>query len=292
MTSSPSRTVPPTSDVDIVFISSDRVRYGIHSKNLEASTGGFPPVRSQSGLSVTSEPVPLTESSSVLNLLFRFIYPMDRPKVEDMEFKIVIELAEAAEKYQVFSAVHVCRLCLRYSGNFIMKHPVEIALFAAKHGYPDLLELTRAHGALLPLSTVVALLPQHLVLPWIKYREKWEEVYREVPDMFGQKCHSSRSISSYGSASFVPDYLPRTKPSNYQNTPCDVWRRVLQIILSNYHQKGLLALVDIDGLFTLPAQLSEESRGCCTIALKAVRTDLEKRIQNLTPFSKFLTGAY
>ena len=49
-----------------------------------------------------------------------------------------------------------------------MKHPVEIALFAAKHGYPDLLELTRAHGALLPLSTVVALLPQHLVLPWVR----------------------------------------------------------------------------------------------------------------------------
>ncbi|KAJ2918843.1 hypothetical protein MD484_g1608, partial [Candolleomyces efflorescens] len=101
-----SKDFPPTGDVDIVFISSDHVRYGIHSKNLEAGTGGFPPVDSQSCLGVTSEPVPLPESSSVLDLLFPFIYPMDRPKVEEMEFKIVIELAEAAEKYQVYSAVH------------------------------------------------------------------------------------------------------------------------------------------------------------------------------------------
>jgi hypothetical protein len=115
-----------------------------------------------------------------------------------MEFKAVIELAEAAEKYHVYSAVHVCRLCLRYSGyvplslptitsspelnglprNFIMKHPVEIALFAAKHGYSDLLELTGAHGALLPLSTVAALLPQHLIVPWVRIASK---LYKPTP---------------------------------------------------------------------------------------------------------------
>jgi hypothetical protein len=67
---------------------------------------------------------------------------------------------------------------------------------------------------------------------------------------------------------------------------------VLQNVLSNYTQAGLLALADIDGLFTLPSQLLEESKGCCTVALKAVRTDLETRIQNLTPFSKFIKAAY
>ncbi|KAJ2936598.1 hypothetical protein H1R20_g493, partial [Candolleomyces eurysporus] len=158
---------PPTSDADIIFISSDRVRYGIHSKNLEVNTGGFPPINAQDGLSLTSEPVPLPENSSVLDLLFPFIYPIDRPNVEDMDFKTVIELAEAAEKYQVYSAAHVCRLCLRYSGDFIKNHPVEVALFAVKHGYTELLELTGAHGAALPLSTVVVLLPERLILPWV-----------------------------------------------------------------------------------------------------------------------------
>ncbi|RXW23648.1 hypothetical protein EST38_g2192 [Candolleomyces aberdarensis] len=162
-----SKAFPPNSKADIIFISSDGVRYGIHAKNLEVNTGGFPPINTQNGLSVTSEPVLLPENSSVLDLLFRFIYPIDRPNVEDMDFKTVIKLAEAAEKYQVYSAAHVCRLCLLRFGNFMKTHPVEIALFAAKHGYAELLELTGAHGALLPLSTVVPLLPERLILPWV-----------------------------------------------------------------------------------------------------------------------------
>ena len=50
--------------------------------------------------------------------------------------------------------------------NFIEKYPIEIALFAAKHEYAELLKLTADHAVKLPLSTVVPLLPERLVLPW------------------------------------------------------------------------------------------------------------------------------
>ena len=105
-------TVPPSSDADIIFVSSDRVRYGLHSKNLEVSTGGFPPVHS-GGLSA-ADPVGLEEPSEVLNLLFAFVYPTRLPQIEDMPFETVLPLAEAAEKYQVYPAMYACRMCLRF----------------------------------------------------------------------------------------------------------------------------------------------------------------------------------
>lgn len=96
------------------MVSSDGVRYGLHSKNLEVSTGGFPPVIA-GGLSV-ADPVALAEPSEVLDLLFPFIYPTEHPHIEDLEFQTVIQLAETAEKYQVYPAMFASRMCLRYSG--------------------------------------------------------------------------------------------------------------------------------------------------------------------------------
>jgi hypothetical protein len=104
--------VPPSFDADVIFVSSDRMRYGLHSKNLELSTGGFPPVQA-GGLSA-AEPVHLEEASGVLDLLFAFVYPMRLPKIEEMSFERVLPLAEAAEKYQVYPAMYACRMCLRF----------------------------------------------------------------------------------------------------------------------------------------------------------------------------------
>ena len=58
--------------------------------------------------------------------------------------------------------------------DLIETHPTEIALFAAKHDYEELLKLTAEHAVKLPLSTVVPLLPERLILPWVScsaYRE-------------------------------------------------------------------------------------------------------------------------
>ena len=48
-----------------------------------------------------------------LELLFRFCYPDYRPDMEALEFGALALLAEAAEKYQVFSAMGICRICMR-----------------------------------------------------------------------------------------------------------------------------------------------------------------------------------
>ena len=48
-----------------------------------------------------------------LEYLFQFCYPEHRPDVQALEFVALAFLAEAAEKYQVFSAMAICKICMR-----------------------------------------------------------------------------------------------------------------------------------------------------------------------------------
>ncbi|KAG6838120.1 hypothetical protein H0H87_003939, partial [Tephrocybe sp. NHM501043] len=78
----------------------DGVQFSIHRKNLETHAAGFPP----SEFKTLDEIVYLTEDAGTLELLFQFIYPQRLPDVNAMSFEVVLPLAEAAEKYEVFSA--------------------------------------------------------------------------------------------------------------------------------------------------------------------------------------------
>ncbi|KAJ3538325.1 hypothetical protein NMY22_g5220 [Coprinellus aureogranulatus] len=161
--------VPPA-DADVVFVSSDGVRYGLHSENLRCDTGGFPAV--DAAIVGGGDPVPLTEPASVLDLLFAFVYPTRLPMIEDTGFATIMALAEAAEKYQVYSAIYACRMCLRHRADLLRDHPIEIALLAAKHDYEDILKMTSEHAVKVPLSKILPLLPQWVDVrdahPWIR----------------------------------------------------------------------------------------------------------------------------
>ncbi|KAG6811102.1 hypothetical protein H0H92_008990 [Tricholoma furcatifolium] len=107
-TLSPSPEVKPSSspvisknfcalDADVIFQSSDGIRFLIHRKNLETHAGGFPPSEFQT----LDEVVVLEEDAATLELLFQFVYPRRLPDVATMAFEIVYPLAKAAEKYEV-----------------------------------------------------------------------------------------------------------------------------------------------------------------------------------------------
>lgn len=98
-------------NADICFESNDNVRFAIHLKNLEATTGAFPP----SDLPTYGEVVKLTESSKILDLLFQYIYPIQQPDISSLPFETLAGLAEAAEKYQVFPATFVCKIYMQYA---------------------------------------------------------------------------------------------------------------------------------------------------------------------------------
>ncbi|KAG6847925.1 hypothetical protein H0H93_004853 [Arthromyces matolae] len=90
-------------DAEIVFKSSDGILFRIHKLNLRACTEAFSPPEN----TTFDEIVALTETSSTLELLFRFIYPLPQPNFGELDFESLVLVAEAAEKYRVFPAMNL-----------------------------------------------------------------------------------------------------------------------------------------------------------------------------------------
>ena len=64
-------------------------------------------------MTIQGETVQLPESSATLDLLFQFCYPERHPDLEGVEFDILADLAEATEKYKLYSAINVCKIRMR-----------------------------------------------------------------------------------------------------------------------------------------------------------------------------------
>ncbi|KAJ7184746.1 hypothetical protein C8R46DRAFT_1065048 [Mycena filopes] len=160
-------------DADVVFESSDGVLFNVHRVNLQTHTEGFPPAE----IAVDGQICPLSEGAATLEVLFQFIYPRRHPTLDDMAFADVAALAEAAEKYQVYSAMNICHLRMKA---FLPDHAPEVLTYAARHDYPTVVAEVAPLLIDMSLVDVVTLLPPHILLPWIKYREEWEKLVRKM----------------------------------------------------------------------------------------------------------------
>ncbi|KAF7978046.1 hypothetical protein HWV62_1667 [Athelia sp. TMB] len=109
-------------DADVTFRSCDGVLFKIHRNNLAVVSEGFAP---PPGTDSSNEIVSLTENAETLELLFQYMYPRRQPNLSVLRFKLLAELAEAAEKYQVFAAMASCNVSMRcmFSITFtLLKH--------------------------------------------------------------------------------------------------------------------------------------------------------------------------
>ena len=93
-------------EAEVSFQSCDGVRFRIHINNLKACSGTLAPP----SFTTFGEIVTLTESSTILEILFQFLYNQRRLDLGSVEFKILESLAEAAEKYQVYPAMSMCKI--------------------------------------------------------------------------------------------------------------------------------------------------------------------------------------
>ncbi|KAG6918578.1 hypothetical protein DXG01_013380 [Tephrocybe rancida] len=123
-----------TTYADVVFQSRDGMRFSIHRTNLETHTGGFPP----SEFKTLDEVVHLTEDAVTMDLLFQFVYPRRLPDVNMMCFEFVFPLAEAAEKYEVFSAMYARTNRLR-TMNLNQNQTLKTITFGGQHDYPEII---------------------------------------------------------------------------------------------------------------------------------------------------------
>ena len=93
----------------MIFESVDGVQFRLHRKNLEAHTGAFPAPEFETN----GETTHLTEPANILRILFQFVYPRRQPDLERLDFEVVAAVSEAAEKYEVFSAMPICNVRMR-----------------------------------------------------------------------------------------------------------------------------------------------------------------------------------
>ena len=97
-------------DSDITVSSSDGVLFRVHKQNLSTHSEVIP----EGDFSTNEEIVPLTETSETLELLFQYMYRQPQPDITDLPFEQLSMLAEAAEKYRVFSAMEICRVLMKF----------------------------------------------------------------------------------------------------------------------------------------------------------------------------------
>lgn len=88
----------------------------MHRKNLEMHSEGFAAAEAASKSASNEDPetVTLTETMTVLELLLQYMYRQPQPDLENVDFKTLAGVAEAAEKYQVYSATYICKILMKY----------------------------------------------------------------------------------------------------------------------------------------------------------------------------------
>jgi hypothetical protein len=74
---------------------------------------GFPPSNTKP---LEGEQIPLLEDSQTLEQLFVFIYPQPLPELngDTVSFELLKKMAFAAEKYEMFVAMYMCKLRMKY----------------------------------------------------------------------------------------------------------------------------------------------------------------------------------
>ncbi|PPQ72748.1 hypothetical protein CVT26_003028 [Gymnopilus dilepis] len=186
------------SDADVAFQSSDGVLFRLHRKNLEVMTGAFPGPEFH-----VEEPVLLPESSTSLEIVFQFVYLRRYPpSLEGVAFEVLMDVAEAAEKYQVFWAMRTCEDRLT---EHLSEHGLEILLHAIKHDVSMLVNKAALSLSRSPLQEILRVLPSHCTIPWLDYQRAWQKVFAEAKngvilraaasplltcsDFYGGLCH-------------------------------------------------------------------------------------------------------
>jgi hypothetical protein len=173
-------------DGDVTFKSCDNIIFRVCRKNLDTHSEGFgPPER------VTADPednpVALPETALVLELLFQYMHPMRQPELKKIPFETLASLSEAVEKYQVFSAMEICKLYMVYVrlSNLVLSliskwcemiraaipiHPFEVLSYAAKHGYTELMDIAEEQATGMSLEDAYVGLTLEMFVAWVRSR--------------------------------------------------------------------------------------------------------------------------
>nr|GAT50047.1 predicted protein [Mycena chlorophos] len=169
--------------VDVVLRSSDGKLLAAHAKNLEFFAEGFPPAAlldtNTHADSKTFEVVQMAENAAALELLLQYMHTQKLPNLANVPFSVLAQLAEAAEKYLVYSAMDACKSRMRIAAK---NHPLEVLNYASKHDYTELMEEVAPMTVSMPFYRVRAALTANpmALIAWCQYRETFLELRDEL----------------------------------------------------------------------------------------------------------------
>ncbi|KAI0072696.1 hypothetical protein K474DRAFT_1628608 [Panus rudis PR-1116 ss-1] len=250
-------------DADVILRSSDGVLFKVYRKDLEAFSEGFAgPGSSQDDENKNPENdvVQLAESSGVIEIVLQFMRRQRHPDIGGLPFKMLKDVAEAVEKYQVFSGLEVCNLWMRQPGQ-LDKWPLEVLAYATKHGYEDLAN-TAAKAALgRKTDAVLALLPPHMHMRWLRYIESW---YSTSQSILRQYTPNQPHGPQYG--------FGYNRATEDLDAPCAIWTNFYADVASSL-AKGIDGLRDVNSLFNASAKRT--SVATCATCKKWMNTWLE-----------------
>ncbi|KAJ7165448.1 hypothetical protein C8R43DRAFT_878175, partial [Mycena crocata] len=156
-------------DADLSISSSDGVLFKVHRKNLEVHSDIF----ADAGNTTLPETggqddvIELSESAAVLDLLFQYMYRQLQPDLNDSEvkFELFAGLAEAAEKYMVYSALTLCRMKMKDS---ISEHPLQTLDYALRHSHVDMANESAPHSMRYGVTEAFNLLSPDSFRKWVR----------------------------------------------------------------------------------------------------------------------------
>ncbi|KAH9479755.1 hypothetical protein JR316_0008350 [Psilocybe cubensis] len=156
------------SDSDVTCCSSDNILFNLHRVRLGTAAGVFPGAE----FDANGEVVQLQEPGEVLEVLFQFVYAEKIGNIEDLEFDLLMQVAEAAEKYQMYAGKAMCDL------RFLMLIPrqdctIPILVHAMKHDVTKLIDASARQACLWPVMKLLAGgYPIHSIYQWAFYLQK------------------------------------------------------------------------------------------------------------------------
>ncbi|KAJ3935812.1 MAG: hypothetical protein NXY57DRAFT_392925 [Lentinula lateritia] len=168
---------------DLVLESQDGIIFGAHSENLAAFSDAFPVVGS--GI-VANGVVRMDERADVLLMLLQLTHRQRWIRSDKIPFGLLQRLAEASEKFFIPAIMEMCRIQMQAAA---FKHPLEVFMYACKHGYDDTRDAAAPGTLDLPFESTLRILRRYpsICTSWISFRYRYVEasvqLYSHDPDL-------------------------------------------------------------------------------------------------------------
>ncbi|KAF5362236.1 hypothetical protein D9756_001998 [Leucocoprinus leucothites] len=244
----------------VFFRSSNNKDFQVNRHYVEAHASSMIP---ENWTLSESTVIGLSETASVLNILFQFINPGGPPTLRDLSFESLARVTKAAEKYQVFSAMSICSERMRALSH---QYPKQIFVYGLHYNYPTVLDATAPHVVTSEkLVNLFPLLPPSHHYRWLRYYSLW-----------------AKALDRVAPYSFVTE----TEESPV-NTAC--WELCWHIIAKRL-SKGVRALNDPAQTFSVPSSNDHPQCSRCRRACANWKVHAESIIAQIPQYSSIASS--